>query len=1575
LTCTSANTCETCPTNKFLGPQQLTCESYCPTGYVNQNNQCQAQANEILNIQLSKLNSSYTSGSGLSANLGSSDNATQAPNPIYNRGVLFDGVDDQISIQPSSSSDQALVLGPTQQAVMWIKPALDKTALTLIYKETGSVLVNFKLLPSKQLSLTLRLTDSTTGETSLKEFVGGSVDNDSWSQVSYSVAYSSSSGSTVTLYVNGQSVLSQVVANAYFKDPQPTSSSATLIGSSKNGETTEPFKGFIASVAFSSGSVATPQFSSDKCISSSFCLNNCAANQFSSGSSCANCLSSCTKGCVRSNDCTLSLDQLCANPKDYNECTTCKALAVLNSGKCECVPNASLNTSTGTCACNTDFKDSGNNACVTCKNYFLASEVTAAFNEDYRSFDVSFSRSVSGTASMSCTSIFSSETISKLGSNPSCRWNEKSKKLTVVLGGGSKIGNEKVTLNELLVVSSTGTCTYTAVALTPVVQYNKGTPLPVAEIKAPSSYSVGCSKGSLEFNGLTSRKGYGQSLSYKWTLKTSPSNQAVEALSSKDFSSDQGLLTISPALLSNFTLTATLEVKTWLNTTDSTSATVDVADASFLTVIIVGGSSRSTLRSEKFRTTAKIESKCKGESQVSYKWSLLSSNATSQRRLALDSSSSYILELSANSLEAGAQYKFMVEATQDSSKGSAILTLDVSKGALIATLDKSSGQISSAFDLQVSASDSKDPDNLPGSLAYAWTCAESTGSCQSALGGDLTFTKDSANLVVTKEQLRASATYSFTVVISKDTRSASLSLSLEVAGDIDATISLPSGKYRVNRERSYSVIVKVAGNSNMKLKWTQTSGPSASSDVPDDYSYIQFVPFSFTEGQEYNYKLEVSLNGKSLSSSLLFVVNQGPTGGSLAVSPTSGIAFSTVFQYTAQNWQDGDDSDLPLSYSYGFIDNKDRKRYLSFPLLSETYGTAMSSKVKSLVVSVCDSLWTCTLASVPVTVSKSRLLDTTASVSERFLTVYNKVTDPDTIPSLIDLYAQDVLAQADYDLLLSKLKTYTETAGELSDNRLQGAIGALQSLVENNPDLMYNSTLSDAVDYATELVNLSTVEMNTNDRQLLFDMFSSYLDRNVKKIDGFYKLLGRKQLSTKLPDATADLVKTASTFAYLQRVTAKALDNNSLVSLTTQVKFPALSMTGLKEEDCFDMLLITAQNGGEVGDTVEMVAESIGTYYNFVLAFNDERVEQKLQNSSADVNITFAVSSYDSSLNYSCAYKEDVDWISDQSCSVVSIDNSTVTVGTSHLTSFKVAASKSAEIDDPLIDIEDYDDSDPCGRNFATAAIACGIVVVMAAMLSQILLRKVVVSEEQHEENQPSHHVEAAPLASGDIHAQRADSGGLASEEAEVRGLVSDRRPANRALSAEEVELEALGGNRQPEKKVKPTKPLTLVFLQSHLTLAPFFAETKVLKAANMIGTCVTALLQLVILGILYLYIDNADETSDNKYEGREAFAEYSGDDFGYAVASVAICIPAAAVLVIMTMQKHQVVRNIGYVAAVGLSIASIIGIALLTSVMCSEYSALWAVGSFYGILFQVIVLQTLLALCSTVYAYNKVNA
>jgi hypothetical protein len=694
----------------------------------------------------------------------------------------------------------------------------------------------------------------------------------------------------------------------------------------------------------------------------------------------------------------------------------------------------------------------------------------------------------------------------------------------------------------------------------------------------------------------------------------------------------------------------------------------------------------------------------------------------------------------------------------------------------------------------------------------------------------------------------------------------------------------------------------------------------------------------------------------------------------LTVSPTSGTAFSTVFQYTAQNWQDGDDLDLPLSYSYGFIDNKDKKRFLSFPLLSETYSTMASSKVKSLVVSVCDTLWTCTQASVPVTVSKSRMLATTASVSEKFLTEYTKATDPDTIPSLIDLYAQDILTQADYDLLLSKLKTYTDTAGELTDNRLQGAVGALQSLVGNNPDLMYNTTLTDAVDYATELVNLSTVEMNSNDRQLLFDMFSSYLTRDVKKIDLFYKLLARKQLSTKLPDASADLVSTGTSLAYLQRVTANGLNNYTLVSQTTRVEFPPLNSTGLKEEDCFDLVLITAQNGGEVSDTVEMLAETVGTYYNNVLSIKDERVEQHMHNSSADFHITFAVNAYNSSKNYSCAFKEDADWISDRSCRVVSIDNSTVTVGTSHFTSFKVVESKLAGIDDPVVDVqEDDDESDSCGHNFATVAIACGIVVVMAAMLSQIILRKTVFTVEQEPEEQLSHQVESVPLASGGKVVNSMDSGEWASEEAKSQSVISDRPPANAVLPFEGSVCEALGSSRQPEKKANSS--VTLLFLQSHLTLAPFFAETKLLRVASVIGTCVTALLQLVILGIFYLYIEDADDTSDDKYEGQQAFAEYSGTDFGYAIASVAICIPAAAVLMIMTKQQHQVGRKLGYVAAVGLSITSIIGIALLTSVMCSEYSALWAVGSFYGILFQVIVLQTLLALGFTIYSSKKPKA
>ena len=48
-------------------------------------------------------------------------------------------------------------------------------------------------------------------------------------------------------------------------------------------------------------------------------------------------------------------------------------------------------------------------------------------------------------------------------------------------------------------------------------------------------------------------------------------------------------------------------------------------------------------------------------------------------------------------------------------------------------------------------------------------------------------------------------------------------------------------------------------------------------------------------------------------------VNSPPQAGYTEVSPTVGIAYDTEFSMAAVNWVDGDQRDLPLRFSFGFL--------------------------------------------------------------------------------------------------------------------------------------------------------------------------------------------------------------------------------------------------------------------------------------------------------------------------------------------------------------------------------------------------------------------------------------------------------------------------------------------------------------------------------------------------------------------------------------------------------------------------------------------------------------------------------
>jgi len=1505
---------------------------HCPSGYSKEGTKCVLLTNDVLIVQFDKFTNSYPyEKTSLTVSLGSSQKYYSSydeddPLPAYLRGVLFDGKDDNATINPTSSSGSPFILSPIHQVSMWVKSVAEAEDQALLYKESSKDQVTFSILKDGKLSISLRTRSSKNSSTDLSTLEGGSVKRNEWQLVSYSVAYKLDTGSTVELYINGAKASTQVFSGVFFKDATNGKDPVSLIGAIlSNKKHTKVFSGFIASVSITAGSVSTPTYDSNKCVSSTFCLSECSFKQFPSGTTCGDCTSSCTSGCVKKSDCSYSLDPLCSTPKDYKECSKCKALAVLSEGKCACVANAAFSETAGACQCNSEFKASSNNTCVLCKTYLSASDVSASWNSDYLSFSLTFSKVVSTSTLTTCSSIFSASTLEKLGTSPSCSWTSD-KLLLVSLGTGATIGSETVTLNELNVLSSSGDCSYTAEALTPSISMTGSKPSPKASIKALSKVSTSCSKAPLNYRVSNKENSGGRSMKYKWKFTSVPSNPAIEAYSSKDFSSTTTQVDIPTDSLGTVVITATLEIMNWLNSTSTVTAQTSVESDKVLSLVIVGGSSQTTSKDKQVEVKAKISSSCSSSTsdQTTYSWSFVSTNATSPYSYTPSADKPRTLIIPPDTLESGSSYTFMVKATQGGISGNETFNLVVAGQGIVVKHDKAGGSASSSKDLKVSAASSYDPDKLPGAIAFAWICSQSGKSCESSSGSALSFEGSSAELKVSKEQLKQGASYNFTVTASKGTRSASKSVVFDISGPVDAeiTISQPSQKANSNEQFKLEAGISTT-SSDVTVKWTQVAGPGVKPSTPDSFPYLQFDPNTLTEGQVFSYKLTINQGGTTINSAITFTVNRGPTNGSLIVSPTSGKAFSTLFALYADSWTDGDDADYPLTYSFGHDAGK-KERFMSLLSASDSYSTIAFAGNYNFVLKVCDALSTCTTAKSPVTVSKSRLLQT-SSIAEQFTQAVSSMTDPDSVYSLISIYGKADLTSSDYKVLWAKFKEYVDR--EVLNSKTNPAVlTALESLTRHT-ELLVNETLTESVQYTQDRLDTVTEALRQDDFEQVLGLYP-----NNESVEVDFRLhVSKRQLEYSLPDSSAIASTTENSTLSAKRVTGSSFNATAISSGNSTVKFPPNDQTNISEEDVLDVVINSVtRTGSMVGDEVEVVVLKSGTYKNFAYTKREKKTEEHFTGLLQPINITLAVNLLNQTLDYACAYRgDDGEWVQDNTTFLTIVDNYTAVCSAFHLSTFsvQVVTERTTVVDSCVLQgtCEVGDDSNSCTTNFAVVVITSIFVVLL--ILGIILIMALSKEDE------------------------------FIISEKEVQ------------TSAHREEIEIIIDDGVIKRAMTPPSYFK-VFLRAHLLLSSYFGQTKVKRLAGLITTSVTVLAQIGFLGILYYSTQDSGDEADDKYEGSEVFSHYSGSDFGLCVAAIAICLPITALLFILLASSTDWKRRAGLGLAGVLGAVCIACIGLLTNESCSEYSALWAVGVFFSTVIETVLMQTLFALGSVVHNY-----
>ena len=374
---------------------------------------------------------------------------------------------------------------------------------------------------------------------------------------------------------------------------------------------------------------------------------------------------------------------------------------------------------------------------------------------------------------------------------------------------------------------------------------------------------------------------------------------------------------------------------------------------------------------------------------LSWQWSARTLGGTGEEiRLQYNSSRSLVVEV--NRLPSNETVVFSVSASATTTgggkggkEGTSVASVAVKPTPLVASISGgASASRGQEDDLLLDASSSYDPDAATSSapaLSYAWAC---TGSrypnrsvAPSCIGqnGEVVVLQDasSSKAKVPEGTLLANHSYTFTVDVTADSRTAAAAISVQIEPSSPPLVSLVlgsvDGPQPLATKVSADVILRVrsdVSNRALSFAWsvvqTSTSACSgaaaaakctadaaaaacacladasrgatcmwpetraldvklaaASVDIMQPNFVLERPGDYLLAGATYTFALGVTAEGGDSCgfSTLSVTLNAPPSGGSLTVSPASGTARNTSFALRSPGWVD-DPEDMPLLYTY-----------------------------------------------------------------------------------------------------------------------------------------------------------------------------------------------------------------------------------------------------------------------------------------------------------------------------------------------------------------------------------------------------------------------------------------------------------------------------------------------------------------------------------------------------------------------------------------------------------------------------------------------------------------------------------
>jgi len=1453
------------------------------------------------------------------------------PIPAYYRqGWLFDGMIYHLRLP----SERNLALASTHSVELWVRPTATSSLSCLFSKSTDTVsLLRFCVLASGLLQFDFAVTSLSDASVVSKSISGGQVSiGRVWTAVGYQLAFSRQTNSTVaTLTVGKNSVASITLDGFIYADAIGN----VIVGAS--GFSTAFFNGHIAEISLYNGqpSSVSGSCACAQCSSGSMCLSQCLSSEYLSSTECVPCNSSCTKGCLRSSDCRANLDPLCTNFTSFESCKGCGDLSEMTGNGCKCVSNASPKANLAACQCTSDSQSG--DKCGVCQAYFTPEQVTAYFDSSFRQVIVDFSRPVVVGKVAVCDTFFLPSTLALLGSGCFCAWENRNTKMRVELGANSTLSNTTLALNYLQLYTTQGNCS-TAVPLLPVATYPNTLPIPIVRLTAPKTYSLACSS-ALVLDASETKGGKGRGLNFLWRLTSDPVLPAISQYQS--YNTTQPILTLPNALLSTTQLTVSLAVTNFLGAVSAIVAQVSVTSKANIGLMVDGGAQITTTASERTVVRVNPGAMCGESLSVDYVWTFVKAIPEQQGgnyTFLTSPSPPNRIRIPPYTLSPGVSYTFQVVISNTLYNGSAFFTIDVQRSPLVVSLNRTDSEVAATRPLAISGAESYDPEKAAGALGYLWSCWEGGSVCVDSQGGLVVNGKSGAILRIQPNQMRVGATWNLTLVISKDTRSASKSILLSIKNSTAADLTQASVPTRVNPQSALALVFTVAADQSTSFLWTQTQGSALDLLTPLTWPFLVVASDSMQSGSTYAFALKAENRQGSVTAQVAFSANFGPSGGVSRITPKTGQALSTVFTQENSQWEDRE-GDYPLSYSLAYT-HKDREVAISGRRLSSSLLLKAGPGLYSLTAYVYDALNTFVAVPLPaLAVSTARRLQS-SDVLASFL---QDTIDVDRTFEMVRAYSLTYhFDKQTFWGVFTALQTYVSQIETLDFKDLDACLSSIEALFLQT-DQMNTQTLGSLLSFLTSALSRSQSRLSAAQLEQAAALSGEYPGQSSEEQTQLLRFLDGLLANVTAgawPDQSAVVLASRVGEVYARRLSRGTISGLWADTGSSAVAFPSEFgiALGLTEGEVVDLHISSAAFPNTTSDQVTLSLLRAGNFTSYSFQPTSNPSPLALPSLTQPLQVSFPVRMLQSNETYVCvSMGRDGLWSAEGTNLSVLTDN-TATCEVYILGTFKVIP-KLGSTPEPVPSVVDSE-IESCGANYAPVAIVIALIVL--GLVASIVFRVKDARNEYREISKVG-----------------------ASVEMNFTGL---KGPQNFESLPEKVfDTDKITSPTSHSTPANPHSKLSfrLLLLESHSLIGLFIHSPELKRWAKSL--CWTAVLacEMTFIGARY-------EWEEGEYgQGSQAsvWTGYSGRDFTHCLSALGVGIGVSLVLIsgftVAGKASISVKRVLNRVTAV--LAGAVLGVALAGTIylamgLCFEQAGRWTVSFLPLFLGEVMLCQPLVA-------------